>query len=98
MAFVDPTYGSTSGAQCYSVQKRRQQSPWVWCTAVQLKVSRQLHLSVVHHVRDEGVAGSNPATPTNFPRNTNHHGERYGERYPARGAPGNLFYGRSHKR
>jgi hypothetical protein len=25
---------------------------------------KQLHLSVAHHVRDEGVAGSNPATPT----------------------------------
>jgi hypothetical protein len=30
-------------------------------------------------VRDEGVAGSNPATPTNFPRSRIHHGERYGE-------------------
>ena len=30
-------------------------------------------------VRDEGAAGSNPATPTNFPRSRIHHGERYGE-------------------
>ena len=26
-------------------------------------------------VRDEGVAGSNPATPTSFPRSTIRHGE-----------------------
>ena len=30
-------------------------------------------------VRDEGVAGSNPATPTSFPRSIIRHGERYGE-------------------
>jgi hypothetical protein len=31
-------------------------------------------------VRDEGVAGSNPATPTSFLHNRNRHGERYGGR------------------
>jgi hypothetical protein len=29
-------------------------------------------------VRDEGVAGSNPATPTSFPRIISCYGERYG--------------------
>jgi hypothetical protein len=52
MRLTDPTHGSTSGAQCYSVCQ---------------KAFRQLHLSVAHLVRDEGVAGSNPATPTSFP-------------------------------
>ena len=33
-------------------------------------------------VRDEGVAGSNPATPTSFLHNRSRHGERYGERNP----------------
>jgi hypothetical protein len=33
-------------------------------------------------VRDEGVAGSNPATPTSFFRTRNCHGERYGGRNP----------------
>ena len=33
-------------------------------------------------VRDEGVAGSNPATPTSFLKNGNHSGARYGERNP----------------
>ena len=35
-----------------------------------------------HGAWDEGVAGSNPATPTSFPRSTISHGERYGERNP----------------
>ena len=33
-----------------------------------------------HSVRDEGVAGSNPATPTSFSRTGCHYGARYGER------------------
>ncbi len=33
-------------------------------------------------VRDEGVAGSNPATPTTFPSLPNAYGARYGERNP----------------
>jgi len=36
---------------------------------------------VEHLVRDDGVAGSNPATPTSFLRSRSRHGERYGERY-----------------
>ena len=32
------------------------------------------------NVRDEGVAGSNPATPTSFPRSRIRYGERHGER------------------
>jgi len=39
-------------------------------------------------VRDEGVAGSNPATPTSFPRSRIRHGERYGER---NGRPAKAF-------
>ena len=35
-------------------------------------------------VRDEGVAGSNPAAPTSFPRKRSRHGERYGGRNPGR--------------
>src|SRR6516165_3788006 len=41
-----------------------------------------------HLVRDEGVAGSNPATPTSFLYNRNRHGERYGER---NGRPAKAF-------
>jgi len=42
-----------------------------------------------HHLdRDKGVAGSNPATPTSFPRSRIRHGERYGER---NGRPAKAF-------
>ena len=40
-------------------------------------------LSLVEHlVRDEGVAGSNPATPTNFPATPTGHAARYAGRNP----------------
>ena len=39
---------------------------------------------IAHLVRDEGVAGSNPATPTSFLTAWIAHGEQYGERNPDR--------------
>src|SRR6516164_6051468 len=63
----------------------------VWRThavSVVALVTRNANGTFNHLVREEGVAGSNPATPTSFLHNRSRHGERYGER---NGRPAKAF-------
>src|SRR5437763_9833 len=65
-----------------------------WCGGCAGHVA-MLEVSV-HLVRDEGVAGSNPATPTNFPQVCSVMGPDMGNETPYRAMLGRVPYPQRH--